>query len=497
MLKVFDAEAQSCIVFSDFGALCKLMTAGGAMATALGQVCEDEEVKVVMRSKLISAVQDLLQSALGKNANKFRPSTVLTDQVSKCMEACSLPDFLAKGCKFSLELVLACVDSRSTDVLQLSKAIETLADLKRDLGPWADALAHFLITTGQVIFEDAASVLQKRQGELENQAKTDEMRQMVEVLIKPSTGFAQVLSQMNDFFSESCKLSKRKKGQNPLSAQQLAALAEHEKTIVQALHSRAREQIAANVGLALIKCAAAVEKGGYILADIDGGTYEKAMPLDELKELLTNHMAHDAFKHHAHEDLSVLCEMCSFVFEVMQYVVTRTTAFRAFGHVGSVLKSDAGRIKGVSSWMLKLGLPQESVEKLWEGIIVQAYEASRGKKAAEASVLWKQMLNEILQDKFAGIDLKSTRGLLNLLEQDSVEHDLLTSFFNIIQDYTKMLMAGSLASPKLVNSLSAAARTLSETWPSGPQEEDSVEQDSVETASGQGELWQACSAEHE
>ena len=115
----------------------------------------------------------------------------------------------------------------------------------------------------------------------------------------------------------------------------------------------------------------------------------------------------------------------------MQYVVTRTTAFQAFGHVGSVLKSDAGRIKGVSSWMLKLGLPQENVEKLWEGIIVQAYEASRGKKAAEASVLWKQMLKEILQDKFAGIDLKSTRGLLNLLEQDSVEHGLLTSFFKI------------------------------------------------------------------
>ena len=365
MLKVFDAEAQSCIVFSDFGALCKLMKAGGDMATALGQVCEDEEVKVVMRSKLISAVQDLLQSALGKNGNKFRPSTVLTDQVSKCMEACSLPDFLAKGCKFSLELVLACVDSRSTDVLQLSKAIETLADLKMDLNLKGDncPLAHFLITTGQVIFEDAASVLQKRQGELENQAKTDEMRQKVEVLIKPSTGFAQVLSQMNDFFSESCKLSKRKKGQNPLSAQQLAALAENETKVVQALRSRAREQIAANVGLALIKCAAAVEKGGYILADIDGGTYEKAMPLDELKELLTNHMAHDAFKHHAHEDLSVLCEMCSFVFEVMQYVVTRTTAFQAFGHVGSAL-SDAGRIKQVSSWMLKLGLPQENVDKL-------------------------------------------------------------------------------------------------------------------------------------
>eukprot|EP00973_Karenia_brevis_P019066 2614257-Karenia_brevis.AAC.1 len=56
VLKIFDAEAQSCITSQTFRALCQIMMVGGEIATALGQACSVEEIEMVTRSRLVSAV---------------------------------------------------------------------------------------------------------------------------------------------------------------------------------------------------------------------------------------------------------------------------------------------------------------------------------------------------------------------------------------------------------------------------------------------------------
>eukprot|EP00973_Karenia_brevis_P071003 9865354-Karenia_brevis.AAC.1 len=114
--------------------------------------------------------------------------------------------------------------------MELNNATEHLADLKMGLDRPGEQcpLAQFLIGEGEAIFADASDVLQRRQGEMDNQTKVDEMLRTARDLVRCSTGSAQVLEQASSFFKELVGMLKRKKGQSPLSAQQLTALQEQD-----------------------------------------------------------------------------------------------------------------------------------------------------------------------------------------------------------------------------------------------------------------------------